>query len=251
MNVCFNGCSFTVGEGFPEEQRDLYIYDRLLEQHFGFSRTNIARGGSSNYTIFMRSAEAIISKKYNCVITQWSTLNRIWLHPGPDTEFFINSASPDFAYRHIYLGAKEKATFIDTLMMLNGDYNNILELVRYTKILEAIADSNQVKLVFINGLLPWNDDLVKPLGNDLSKSMSAYSKELVEFDTRDDAEIIQFFQRLQDQFATLNQKLWVNLFDSFLANTQDRGPLGHHPGIKSHQWMAEKTQEFFLNNQII
>lgn len=251
MNVCFNGCSFTVGEGFPEEQRDLYIYDRLLEQQFKFSRTNIAKGGSSNYTIFMRSAEAVMSKKYDCVITQWSSLNRIWLCPGPDAEFFVNSSSPDFKYRNIYLGAKEKITFSNTLLMLNGDYANIMDLIQYTKMLEVLAESNNVKLGFINGLVPWTDDLSKPLGKDLSQSMSKYSKELIDFDTRDDQEIIYFFQKLQDCFATLNQKLWINLFDSFLANTQDQGPLGHHPGINSHKWMAEKTHEFFLNNQII
>mgnify|MGYP003339309272 FL=1 len=81
MNVCFNGCSFTVGEGFPVDQRENYIYDRILEQTLNFKRANIAVAGSSNYLIFMRSADAILSGDYDCVITQWTALNRLWLCP--------------------------------------------------------------------------------------------------------------------------------------------------------------------------
>jgi hypothetical protein len=88
MKFCFNGCSFTVGEGFDAGDRDLYVYDRLLEKKFGFKRDNIASCGASNYLIFMRSARAIMSGEYHCVVTQWSELNRIWFYPGPDGEFF-------------------------------------------------------------------------------------------------------------------------------------------------------------------
>lgn len=251
MNICFNGCSFTVGEGFPVEQRELYIYDRLLEKKFKFNRTNIASGGSSNYTIFMRSAEAIISEKYNCVISQWSALNRLWLSPGPDSVFFINDASPEFRYRNIHLSGKEKTTFKDTLLLLNGDYSNIIDLIRYTRILESLAKIHNVKLAFINGLVPWTDDLTRPLSADLSNSMSTYSKDLIDFDSREDDEIIKFFQQLQEHFATLNQAHWVNLFDSFIKNTKDCGPEGHHPGIESHKWMADKTADFLITNNII
>ena len=147
INICFNGCSFTVGEGFPIDLRDLYIYDRLLEKQFRFNRTNIAQGGSSNYTIFMRSAQAIMSGHYHCVITQWSALNRLWLHPGPDVDYFINdSQSSDFRYRDLYLGPKEKTTLNNTLLLLNGDYNNIIDLIKFSKILELLAEIKNVKI---------------------------------------------------------------------------------------------------------
>lgn len=31
----------------------------------------------------------------------------------------------------------------------------------------------------------------------------------------------------------------------------DIGPLGHHPGIKSHQWMADQISNYFIENQIL
>ena len=251
MNICFNGCSFTVGEGFPDDLRELYIYDRLLEKQFNFNRTNIARSGSSNYTIFMRSAAAIMSNQYNCVITQWSGLNRIWLNPGPDSVFFINDQLPEFKYRNIHLTKNEKNIFKNTLLLLNGDYNNIIDLIQYSKILELLAKLHNAKLGFINGLVPWKNDLVRSLDTDLSSSLSNYSKSILDFDNRDDYEIIKFFQQLQEHFATLNQSLWINLFDSFQENVQDQGPEGHHPGIISHRLMADKTSKFLITNKII
>lgn len=251
MNVCFNGCSFTVGEGFPEDQRNLYIYDRLLEKKFNFNRTNIAIGGSSNYTIFMRSADAVMSGNYDCVVTQWSGLNRLWLYPGPDSKFGVNGNLSDFRYRHIYIEKTEKEKLKNTLLLLNGDYNNIIDLTKFTNILKILASSNDTKLVFVNGLVPWEEDLVKPLEEDLNRSLSDYSKAMLDFDNRDDHEIINFFQTLQQFVMQVDQSLWVNIFDSWMKNILDLGPEGHHPGIKSHQWMADRLSEHFIKNQIL
>lgn len=252
MNICFNGCSLTVGEGFPEDQRDQYIYDRLLEKRFGFNRTNIARGGSSNYTIFLRSADAIMSGQYNCVITQWSALNRIWLYPGPDSEFFTNeTVKRPFSYRDIYLSAEEKAKFVNTLLVLNGDYHNIIDLIKFNNILCCLAKQSHTKVVFINGLIPWQQDVSAPLGSDLNSCLSEYTKSLLDFDHRDDSEIVEFFQNLQTHFSSMDQSSWVNLFDSWFSNVQDVGPEGHHPGIVSHQWMADTTANFLLENKIL
>jgi len=253
LKVCFNGCSFTVGEGFPEETRHNYIYDQLLSRKFNFDLTNIAVGGSSNYTIFMRTAEAIQSKKYNIIFTQWSALNRIWLSPGPETYFFINDQTyPDFTYRDIYLSPKEKTQLTNILLVLNHDYQNIFDLIDYCKILNELAKNNSVKLFFINGLIPWTDDLVTPINReDLSSSLSDYTKDILEFNTRDDNEIILYFSKLQDKFIELDQTNWINLFQSFQNHTVDVGPEGHHPGVASHQWMADQIYNFLTTNKIL
>ena len=252
MNVCFNGCSVTVGNGFPVDQREYYIYDRLLEQKIKFKRTNIAMTGSSNYLTFMRSSDAILSGNYDCVITQWTALNRLWLYPAPDAAFSTNNEQqPDFKYNHIYLSPKEKTNFKNTLLMLNGDYQNIVDLIKFCGILKSLGDANNTKIIFINGLVPWTDDLNQPLGNDLNNSLSDYSKSLLNFDNRDDDEIIKFFLQLQTEFVALDQTLWVNLFDSWMQNVQDTGPEGHHPGILSHRWMADKVLNYLETHKII
>lgn len=253
LNACFNGCSFTVGEGFPKEVRHKYIYDQLLSKKFNFNSTNIAISGSSNYTIFMRSADAIQSKKYDIVFTQWSSLHRLSLSPGPETYFSTtDNKYSKFQYRDIYLSPTEKNHLINTLLLLNHDYQNIFDLIDYCKILTQLCKHNSVKLVFINGLVPWKDDLIKLMNtNDLALSLSDYTKNILEFDKSNDEEIILYFSKLQNKFAELDQTNWANLFQSLISNEIDHGPEGHHPGIGSHQWLADQVSNFLTTNDIL
>jgi hypothetical protein len=200
----------------------------------------------------MLSALAIMSQKYDIVFTQWSALNRIWLFPGPDAKFFTNDTIyPDFQYREIYLSPNQKQKFNDTLLMLNHDYQNIVDLIDYCNILTNLASKLSTKIIFINGLVPWTADLSIPLGNDLSSSLSPYFKDILDFDNRTDSEIIKFFSELQIKFTELDLSKWINVFDSFQKNTIDEGPEGHHPGIKSHRWMADQITTYLTTNNIL
>lgn len=250
--VCWNGCSFTVGEGFPEHQRDQYIYDRLVSKQFGFESTNIAVGGSSNLEIFKRSAQAILDNKYDIVVTQWSALNRICLHPGPDCTFFLNDTRySDFKYRDIYIDSNTKILLKKTILLLNHDYHNILDLIKYCCILSYMSVVSNVKMIFVNGLVPWTDDLTRELiPANISSSLSDYTKSVLDFDHRNDSEIITFFHELQKNFLSIDQHLWVNLFDSMIDNSPDTGPEGHHPGPLSHQIMATKISDYIIRNNL-
>lgn len=250
--VCWNGCSFTVGEGFAEHQRDQYIYDQLVSKKFGFDSTNIAVGGSSNLEIFKRSAHAILDNRYDIVITQWSALNRLWLYPGPDCYFFLNDTRyPDFKYRDIYIDSSTKTKLKETLLLLNHDYHNILDLISYCCVLECMASATNTRVIFVNGLVPWADDLICSFSTvDIVSQLSNYTKSILDFDNRDDHEVTVLFQRLQNNFKKLNQSLWVNVFDSMQLNTCDTGPEGHHPGILSHQLMADQISKYLTRNQI-
>lgn len=251
MKVAFNGCSFTVGEGFPANDRDHYIYDRLVSKRFQFDRTNIAQGGSSNYNIFMRTAAAVKSNHYDLIFVQWTALNRIWLSPGPDTYVFTNADSSDgFRYRDLYFSSAEISNLKNILLLLNHDYQNILDLIDYCGILDTMSTQTKTNLIYLNGLLPWKDDLTKPLGKDLSSYLSPYTKHMLDFDTRDDEEIVKYFTILKNKFLELDQDKWVNLFDSFSSNVVDTGPEGHHPGIMSHRWMADKITNYLTEKNI-
>lgn len=251
-SVCWNGCSFTVGEGFSENQRNQYIYDRLVSKHFGFESTNIAVSGSSNLEIFKRSARALLDNKYDIVVTQWSALNRIWLYPGPDCFFFLNDERcPDFKYRDIYIDPTRKSMLRNMLLLLNHDYHNILNLIEYCCILECMAASTNTKIIFINGLVPWTNDLVHNISSvDIGSQLSRYTKSILDFDNRDNNEIINLFQELQNNFKKLDQNYWVNIFDSMEAASCDLGPEGHHPGMLSHKLMADQISLYLTQNQI-
>jgi hypothetical protein len=245
IKTCFNGCSFTYGEGFDLSGRNDHVYDRLLNKKYNWISTNIAVKGSSNHTIFLRSAEAIVSQQYDIVFTQWSSLNRIWLSPGPEVYYFVNDVRyPDYTYRDLYINQKDKKKFNELLLILNHDYQNIIDLVGYCNILQQLAKASKSRAVFINGLIPWKKDLIQPLGSDLDQSLSEYSKLIFDFKNRDDDEIIKYFLNLQQKISTLDKNSWVNMFESFQSNTCDVAPAGHHPGIKSHQWMAEQISTY-------
>lgn len=243
MKACFNGCSFTEGLGFEPNQRDNYIYDRLVCNYFNWQRENIAVEGSSNQTIFLRSAESIMSGEHDIVFTQWSALNRQWFYPGPDCEYSVNNLDQhlEFSYRDIHLDKKFNRRFKETIRLFNDDYYKIIELIKLANILVELGKTTNTLVVHINGLLHWTNDLVCPLDtNNLTNCLSTYTKNILDFENRSDEEILKFFLHLQQEFAKLNQSAWVNLFDGFQQNTQDKGIQGHHPGIKSHKWMADK-----------
>jgi len=252
LKTCFNGCSYTVGNGFSLEQRDTYIYDRLLQKKYSFDSDNIATSGASNYLIFMKSCQAVLSGKYDIVFTQWTALNRLWMYPGPDCTFNVNAEyPPDFRYREIYLSEKERKQFRNHLLIMNHDFQNILDLLDYCCILINLSQNSGTKVLFINGLVPWTSDLDTDVGHDLQHNLSEYSKKILEFNHRDDAEVTKFFTILQEKFALLDKSKWINIFDSFRKIQIDVGPEGHHPGIKSHQRMAKQVSTYLETNHIL
>lgn len=249
MSVCFAGCSFTYGEGFASSQeRDQYVYDRLVAREFELNHSNVAQPGNSNYKIFLDAAKSITSGKYQIVFAQWTGLRRIWLHPGPDTCYKISPADlreqPDYVYRDIFISKKDRKKINDTIVILNHDYQNLLDVIEYCNILERLANNCNTKVYFINGLVPWQQDLFTELKSNLSNSLSNFTKDMLDFDNRSDDEIIKFVSELQTATSTLNQSLWVNITESFQKNATDVGPVGHHPGIKSNQWMADQIVNF-------
>lgn len=252
IKSCFNGCSFTWGEGFDSDERDLYVYDRLVTKKLKWDHSNIAQKGSSNYQIFMRSADAIQSGAYDIVFTQWSGLNRIWLSPGPDTVYFTHDEKyPDYRYRDIYIDEPTKKKLNGLLLILNHDYSNILDLIGYCGILESLGKNTNTKIIFINGLVPWQSDLITPIGSDLGNSLSEYTKSILDFDNRSDDEILKHFSVLQGKMSLLNKHSWINMFDSFQSNLVDVATEGHHPGKVSHAWMADKIVDYLKIDGII
>jgi hypothetical protein len=240
MKVCFNGCSLTAGEGVSHDQN----YPSLIASH-SWHVSNISEIGSSNYRIFMRSIKASLSGQYDIIITQWSALNRMWLSPGPDSEFCSNDRKfSDFRYRDLYLDNNSINNFRNTLLLIIHDYKNIFELVNYCDILNNISKLTQTRVVFVNGLLPWTPDLVLPLPTNLNNGLSEYTKSILDFHNRDDNEIIELFTQLKNKFAELDQTLWVNLFNSFAKDKIDYGTDSLHPGPQSHHRMAKKITDY-------
>jgi hypothetical protein len=252
IKTCWIGCSLTWGEGFDDHDREIYVYDRVVCKHLDWYHKNFAKPGASNNLIFSVASQQLLTGNFDKVFVQWSALNRVWFFPGPDAEFFVNDESNrDFVYRELCIDSKAKKKFQDLLLVLNHDYNNILQLIDYCRILDIMAKHVGCDVFFINGLVPWTKDLEHEIDNqDLDNQFSSYTKDILDFSHRDDNENIKFFKILQEKFNLMPKHRWINLFESMYAQRIDLGPLGHHPGIRSHAMMAKNIIDFLKNSKV-
>lgn len=254
MVICFNGCSFTVGEGFPQESRDNFIYDRLVCDYLRVTRKNIARSGSSNLLIFQRTANEICYANSDIIINQWSALNRLWLSPGPEHMISINDKidTTFFYQKNFDFSEKQLRQFKQFLRLANHDYQNIIDLCLYTEVLNQLAAYHNKKIFHINGLIPWCKDLEKEYSQDnLKNTVSRYTKYILDYEHLDKKSFVSLFENLRQHFQKIDNSKWINLFDSWYHNQKDLGPEGHHPGPKSHKWMAKKVISFLKTKNIL
>lgn len=235
----FVGCSFTAGEGLALEKSDFDNYTNLISKKYNAGVNNLAVGGNSNYNIFITALnELLFEPPSDKLFVQWSGLNRLWLYPGPDTKLFLSyTVASDYSYRGMVYSKKQLQEFTNIYHILNHDYNNLITLINYCNILSKISNN---RVIFINGLLPWTPEILdKNTVTNFSDILSNYSKELLEFKTRDDEELIVLFNKLNSAVSNLNQTQWVNMFDSMAVKLIDTGNDNAHPGPRSHRLYAE------------
>lgn len=232
----------TRGDGFEDNNLD-QTWPQIITKTFMFDSDNLAVSGASNHMIFTLTAEAVQSRNYDIIFVQWTALNRIWLSPGPNTWYYATGdGHHQFNYRDIQLTTKEKNQLEERLLLLNHDYQNIFYLIDYVNILNDLAQFHGVQLIHVNGMVPWQADLM--VDDKDFNIISDYSRTLLDFDNRSDEEIEQLYSLLKNKFASVDRSRWVNIFDSFQSSMTDLGPLGHHPGPASHLAMAKKVAHF-------
>ena len=154
----------------------------------------------------------------------------------------------DFNYRGLSISQKQRQTLRDLIKILNHDFHNILQLIDYCCILEIMSKQIGCEVYFINGLVPWTNELAQDsITEDLITQLSPYTKEILDFDLRNDQEIHDLISILQRKFKLLPKHLWINLFDSMDLRRVDLAPLDRHPGIKSHEDIAAQIISFFTH----
>jgi hypothetical protein len=244
----FTGCSFTVGIGLELEKNDLDNYANIVSTHFNAQVNNLAGGGNSNYNIFMSALNELLYAKQEKLFVQWTSLNRLWLYPGPDTTISLShTIIDDYSYRDLFFSKKDLQKVSDIYHLLNHDYCNLIELINYSKILESLA-KGKTQLVFVNGIVPWTKEIcdLSTVTNYATK-LSEYSKEILEFESRDDQELEKFFNELNYKINSLQHDQWVNMFESLYELQIDFGNDNQHPGPNSHKLYATKIINY-LNN---
>ena len=213
----FGGCSITMGAGFDQEKSDSRIYANLVG-----NADNNAEGGSSNLKIFTQAAKALLDRQHDVYFVQWSALHRHWVYPSPKHGFYIGS------YTDQNLADKN---FVAQYQLLNHDYSNIMSLIDYTRILQQMADDAGRDIWFINGLVPWTEDMLT------GSESSAYALNL--YQGLDHREAQDFSQRLQNNLELIDWQQWINPWHSIRDMQEDNAPLDDHPGPNTHRKIAD------------
>lgn len=241
MKFTFIGCSITRGEGLSDEESDKNNYANIVGNHFNATVTNLSKSGNSNYNIFIEGLNQLLYNRPDVLFLQWSGLQRHWIYPNLDIEFPMVPGGPisDINYLKTVFSEKFLKKFTEQFALLNHEYHNILALLNYCKILETIA-GNQTRLVFINGLLPWTNEIQnKESLNNVYLNFSEYTKELLSVDMLPDEDITVFFNKIYDALTQIDKNKWPNMFNSLVDLLVDLGNDNSHPGPKSHGLYAD------------
>lgn len=206
-----------MGAGFEGVQQDPRIYPNLVG-----NADNCAEGGSSNLKIFTRAAKALLDRQHDVYFVQWSALHRHWVYPSPKHGFYIG------AYTDQNLVDRN---FVAQYQLLNHDYSNIMSLIDYTRILQQMADDAGRDIWFINGMVPWTNDMLS-----VNEAPSDYAQNL--YQGLDREEIEDFSERLRNNLELIDWNQWINPWTSIRDMQEDNAPLDDHPGAATHRKIA-------------
>jgi hypothetical protein len=254
--IGFVGGSVPAGVGYLEGKESLSIYPNRVQSH-GYNTINLGKAGANNSEIFLTSLRLILESTCNIVVVEWNSFYRFRFHMSPETMLYIGTrtVSPPDGYAHCQpLSKSDLNNFQRLLILTNHEYHNILQLLEYCWILESTARLNNTKLVMLNGYTPWTSDLFDAYTDDtdLAQALGDFAKEILDFDNRNDEEILALLRPLHDNFARLDKDIWVNTFDQFNNFTVDSAPLdSKHPGPNSHKKIADMVMTHLNKREIL
>lgn len=219
--IYFGGCSITMGAGFLSQQSSSDIYPNVVAAELQQTVYNDAEGGSSNLKIFVKAAKSIVNRACREYVVQWSALHRHWVYPAPDRGFFIGADTDT--------NIVDK-NFVAQYQLLNHDYSNIMSVIDYTRILGQMAHDAGVNIWFVNGMLPWTQDM-------LTRSQpSDYANSLYADITGPEQQIYK--DQLANNLELLNWQQWINPWCSITDMQTDSAPLDNHPGAGTHRKLS-------------
>ena len=251
--ILFIGASATAGFGLPKERNNNDLWaTQLATQHFGYSIdqiTNIANVGADIKTIFYLSSTAMLNDNYSHVVVEWSSLPRTNIHLGLElysTRDNILAQEPCKTHR-IVGGQQIHRHLLDKCRKLYLRYYNyhwdMLTLINYLRVLIALAEIKNSKILFVNYNLPWkNNRYFKQIEWKLPSELDRFTQEILDVDLRNDEEIKKIYKMIHKDYRCaggIQEKYWINLYQP-LSDIQidDVSSTDMHPGLQSQSIFA-------------
>lgn len=255
-SVLFSGCSYVAGYDMENEHQNPKHFSHLLAGNlFGsnYKIHNIGVGGYSNERIFLDSAQALATNKFDYAFVCWTSLHRYYCWVGLETFNCVQCFTPnwtqlrDIKCNDITWTKEQLVDLGEKILLLNHSHYCIRDLVSYVNILISMAEHKGTKIYFINNILPFDQGFFDHIQGKITPTMlTEYTNELLNSHNRQDDQIDQLYHMMHEHYKEkggIQEKYWLNLYQSFsnmrIDFTQDR----IHPGYKSHKQFAEFLTE--------
>jgi hypothetical protein len=272
--VVFAGCSFTAGNGWLDvdykdkeniikECKDhANLWTNLcctqIDQLKHLQYVNVGKGGASNSEIFVLATKAIAEHDVDTLFCQWTAMPRYNFNVGFEFWRTGQGLHPTERSGGVNLtgGSSWNEQYIDDLLnrllVLHHLHDEIVKVVGYCDILQKLANKFGIKLYFINGLCPWDQDYFIRLNNVMPEQFTPFTKkQILNIESRDDADSFELYKRMHDDYDAaggIDPKQWVNLYSSMQQQKIDTNYDHTHPGTESNQLYCKQVQQF-LDNQ--
>lgn len=248
--IAFFGGSNAAGAGWLEGKNSPYIYPSLLETK-GYNIVNLGRCGENNADMFFESLKFITTQSPSAIVIEWNNFLRFRFSMSPDHDLFISAAGISLPsdFNHCSPITESQVKPLQKLLVqLTHEYSLISTLLDYCLIVEKICKLTNTKVIMLNGMKPsWPKDLFTHYtsNDNLELSLSEYTKDLVDFDKRSDAQIIELIDNLANRFELLDLTNWIYPFDGIPV--VDLAPDQSHFGPKTHANIATEIYNLLLN----
>lgn len=237
MKVLVAGDSISYGYGFPLEKEEPTIWPNRVAHALNASLVNVSIPGYDNSGIFINAVTELLATKYDLILIQLTSLDRIVVSPNMHCRTNLSSQSHTSLYDwlnkiKIHQFTKEQLlTFKKVLQEINGRYEHWQRLIRIITSLQNLRKLGH-NIHIINGLLDWSEE-------DFTNKYAEYFKDILNYHSLPDSDIIIGLEEISQQLQHIDLTMWMNPFANLIHKQIDNAPLDNHPGSNSHKIYTE------------
>jgi hypothetical protein len=266
--VVFTGCSFTAGSGWINDdsvadckeapQLWVNLAHSNIDKLKNLDLVNYSSCGASNAEIFQQTVCAMgdHGRDIEYIFCQWTAMPRYRFSVGLElwpTHELIKHRRPKFTHDvNLSNGDSYSRKYIDDLinrlLALHHLHMEIVKVLEYCNTLQKLARTLDIKLYFINGLCPWDENYFLRLHNVLPDAYTEFTKkDILEIECRNDEDIFKLYDQIHNDYENaggIDNSQWINLYSSMVSNKIDTNYDNAHPGINSNHLYYQQIKTF-------